>query len=331
MKTLKLSALDLAPVLKGGNAQEAIQNTVETAQKVESLGYERIWVAEHHNMEYIASSATAVLMGHLAGNTKSIKIGSGGIMLPNHAPLVVAEQMGTLASIYPNRIDLGLGRAPGTDQLTAMALRRNNMNTQFYFKDDVLALQKFFSKNNYTAKVRAFPGEGLEIPIWILGSSTDSAYLAAELGLPYAFASHFAPAQLAQASQIYRENFKASEQLSSPYFVTCVNIVGADSNEDAELLKTSLFNLFAGIVTNNRFPLSPPTEVPIYDGIPEIERAVNSMVSGTFIGNKEKLKKEIQEFVDTYQVDELMGISYIYDLGKKMRSFEILREAFPKG
>lgn len=329
MEKLKLSALDLAPILKGGNAQEAIQNTVETARKVESLGYERIWVAEHHNMEYIASSATSVLMGHLAGKTKTIRIGSGGIMLPNHAPLVVAEQIGTLASIYPDRIDLGLGRAPGTDQLTAMALRRNNMSTQFYFKDDVLALQQYFSKDNYTAKVRAFPGEGLEIPIWILGSSTDSAYLAAELGLPYAFASHFAPAQLPQASKIYRENFKPSKQLQEPYFITCVNVVGADDNEEAEFLKTSLLNLFAGIITNNRFPLSPPTEVPIYHGIPEIEKAAQSMVSCTFVGNKEKLRTEIQEFTDKYQVDELMSISYIYDLEKKLRSFEILREAFP--
>lgn len=327
MNKLKLSVLELAPIVKGGDANQAIYNTVQVAQKVEQLGYERIWVAEHHNMEYIASSATSVLIGHIAGKTNKIRVGSGGIMLPNHSPLVIAEQFGTLDSIYPGRIDLGLGRAPGTDQLTAMALRRNNINTQFYFKDDVLALQKFFSKDNYTAKVRAFPGEGLEIPLWILGSSTDSAHLAAELGLPYAFASHFAPAQLEQAAHIYRNNFKPSKQLQEPYFIACVNVIGANSNEEAAIMKNSLLNVFAGIITNQRFPLSPPTPEPIYAGIPEIERAVDSMVSCTFAGDKQKLSKEINNFTTRYQVDELMATSYIYDLDKKLNSFNILKEA----
>lgn len=327
MNKLKLSVLELAPIIKGGNANQAIYNTVQVAQKAEKLGYERIWVAEHHNMEYIASSATSVLIGHIAGQTNKIRVGSGGIMLPNHSPLVIAEQFGTLESIYPNRIDLGLGRAPGTDQLTAMALRRNNINTQFYFKEDVLALQKYFSKDNYIAKVRAFPGEGLEIPLWILGSSTDSAHLAAELGLPYAFASHFAPTHLEQASHIYRNNFIPSKQLQKPYFIACVNVIGANSNDEAEIMKNSLLNLFAGIISNQRLPLSPPTNEPIYAGIPEIERAVNSMISYTFVGDKQKLGKEIYNFTNKNQVDELMVTSYIYDIDKKLESFRILKEA----
>ncbi|MGE8293821.1 MAG: MsnO8 family LLM class oxidoreductase, partial [Sphingobacterium sp.] len=194
MDKIVLSALDLAPVKKGENAASAIARSVKVAQHIEKLDFKRIWVAEHHNMEYIASSATSLLIQHIASNTDRIRVGSGGIMLPNHAPLVIAEQFGTLETLFPGRIDLGLGRAPGTDQLTAMALRRNNLNTAFQFPQEVKDLQRYFSTDNYDAKVRAFPGEGLEIPLYILGSSTDSAYLAASLGLPYAFATHFAPA-----------------------------------------------------------------------------------------------------------------------------------------
>src|SRR5690606_571144 len=269
MEKIKLSALDLATVCKGQSAQQAVGRSVEGAQYNEQLGYERSWLAEHHNMEHIASSATAVLIGHIAEKTNRIRVGSGGIMLPNQAPLVVAEQFGTLETLYPGRIDLGLGRAPGTDQVTAMALRRNNLNTAFYFKDDVLALQQYFENDNPMEKVRAFPGEGLDIPIYILGSSTDSAHLAAELGLPYSFAAHFAPAMLAQASEIYRAEFKPSKYLQEPYFMTCINIVGAETTEEADFLSTSLFNMFAGILTNHRRPLSPPTEQVIYHGIPE--------------------------------------------------------------
>lgn len=326
MNDLKISVLELAPVVKGGNAKQAIQSTVEVAKTAERLGYERIWLAEHHNMEFIASSATSVLIGHVAGHTAKIRVGSGGIMLPNHSPLVIAEQFGTLETIYNGRIDLGLGRAPGTDQVTAMALRRNNLNTPFYFKEDIQALQKYFSKENHSAKVRAFPGEGLEIPLWILGSSTDSAFLAAELGLPYAFASHFAPAQLGNASEIYRANFRPSKQLKEPYFLACVNVIASDTDEEAHILKNSLLNLFAGIVTNRRFPLSPPTPEPIYAGIPEIERAVDSMTSCAFVGSHDTLKKEITHFVNKFNVNELMATTYIYEHSKKIRSFEILKD-----
>lgn len=327
MNKTKLSLLELATICKNSNATEAIQRAVSGAQLVEKLGYHRIWLAEHHNMPHIASSATAVLIGHIAGKTNHIRVGSGGIMLPNHTPLVVAEQFGTLESIYPGRIDLGLGRAPGTDQLTAMALRRNNMNTAFYFKDDILQLQQFLDENNIDAKVRAFPGEGLNIPIYILGSSTDSAHLAAELGLPYAFAAHFAPAMLAQASEIYRANFKPSAALQEPYFIICVNIVAAETTEEAQFLSTSLFNMFAGILTNLRKPLSPPTEKPIYAGIPEIENAVMSMVSCTFVGTETEIKEELTAFIQQYGANEIMTTNYIFDEEKRLNSFEIIAKA----
>lgn len=326
MNKLKLSALDLAQISKGSDTKIAIERSVQAAQYMESLGYERLWFAEHHNMPYIASSATAVLIGHVAGKTTSMRIGSGGIMLPNHAPLMVAEQFGTLETLYPNRIDLGLGRAPGTDQLTAMALRRNNLNTSFYFKDDIKALKAYFENENPMEKVRAFPGEGLDIPIYILGSSTDSAFLAAELGLPYAFAAHFAPAQLAQAAEIYRTQFKPSAQLDKPYFIACVNIVAADTNAEAEFLSTSLFNVFAGIITNSRRPLSPPTSEVIYAGIPELENAVHSMTACTFIGDKTNIKKKLLPFVEMYKVDEIMTTNYIFDMDKKLNAYKLTTE-----
>ena len=326
-KSIKLSALDLATVVKGGNIRTAISRTVRTAQQLEKIGYSRIWVAEHHNMEYVASSATAVLIEHIASQTSSIRVGSGGIMLPNHSPLVIAEQFGTLGTIHPDRIDLGLGRAPGTDQVTAMALRRNNFNTAYQFPQDVRELQRLFSNENVQAKVRAFPGEGVQIPLYILGSSTDSAYLAAELGLPYAFAAHFAPAQLAQASSIYHQNFKPSEVLANPYFISCVNVIAADTTEEAERESTSLKNLFASIVTNNRHPLSPPTEEVIYAGIPAIEQAVENMVSCTFVGDKTKLKNELSQFCEEHQIDEIMVASYIFDEDKRIYSYQLLHEA----
>jgi len=327
MNNIKLSVLELATICKNSDASEAIARAVSGAQLAEKLGYHRIWLAEHHNMPHIASSATSVLIGHIAGKTDHIRVGSGGIMLPNHTPLVIAEQFGTLESIYPGRIDLGLGRAPGTDQLTAMALRRNNLNTAFYFKEDIQQLQRFFSDENIDAKVRAFPGEGLDIPLYILGSSTDSAHLAAELGLPYAFAAHFAPAMLAQASEIYHANFKPSATLKEPYFIVCVNIVAGETTEEAEFLATSLFNMFAGILTNLRKPLSPPTEKPIYAGIPEIEKAVMSMVSCTFTGTEQEIRENVLAFAQEYKAKEIMTTNYIYEDAKRLRSFEIIAKA----
>jgi luciferase family oxidoreductase group 1 len=327
MNNIPISVLELATVVEGGNLRSAIDRTVEVAQHTESLGYKRIWMAEHHNMEYVASSATAVLIGHVASKTNTIRVGSGGVMLPNHSPLVIAEQFGTLETIYPGRIDLGLGRAPGTDQLTAMALRRNNMGTTYDFPNDIRQLQAYFSKENSSAKVRAFPGEGLDIPLWILGSSTDSAYLAAEMGLPYAFAAHFAPAQFRMAIDIYRHNFKASKQLKKPYVMACVNVIAADTNEEAEYLATSLIMLFHGLVTNTRKPTQPPGELPETYQIPAVRSVVNSMMTCTFTGNRDALRKKLTQFIADTGIDELMISSNIYDKEAKLKSFSILYEA----
>ena len=326
MTKIPLSVLELATVVEGGNHRTAISNTVKIAQYVESIGYQRIWMAEHHNMEYIASSATSILIGHVAGKTKNIRVGSGGIMLPNHSPLVIAEQFGTLETIYPGRIDLGLGRAPGSDQVTAMALRRNQ-ETAHSFPRDVRQLQTYFSDDNADAKVRAFPGEGLDIPLWILGSSTDSAYLAAEMGLPYAFASHFAPAQFRAAIHIYRSNFKPSTALQRPYVMACVNVIGADTDDEANFLLSSLLNLFVGIITNTRKPLRPAGSFPESYNIPEVKNAVNNMLSCTFYGSKETLKKNLSQFIAETEIDELMVASHIFDMDAKLKSFSILNEA----
>ena len=326
MTIVPISVLELATVVEGGNHNTAIKNTVKVAQHVEALGYQRVWMAEHHNMEYIASSATSVLIGHVAGQTSSIRVGSGGIMLPNHSPLVIAEQFGTLETIYPDRIDLGLGRAPGSDQATAMALRRNQ-ETAHSFPRDVRQLQMYFSDENADAKVRAFPGEGLDIPIWILGSSTDSAYLAAELGLPYAFASHFAPAQFLSAINIYRNNFRPSKVLAKPYVMACVNVIGADSDQEATQLLNSLIGLFIGILTNNRKPLSALTTLPEAYKVPEIQQAVKSMLACTFVGNEESLRQKLNVFIAETNIDELMVASHIFDLNAKLKSFKILRDA----
>lgn len=326
MTNIPISILELVTVVEGGTFSTAISNTVEVAKNAENLGYKRIWMAEHHNMEYIASSATSVLIGHVAGKTNTIRVGSGGIMLPNHSPLVIAEQFGTLESIYPNRIDLGLGRAPGSDQLTAMALRRNQ-ETANNFPEDIRQLQTYFSDDNHNAKVRAFPGEGLDIPIWILGSSTDSAYLAAEMGLPYAFASHFAPAQFRAAIKIYRNNFKPSLDLEKPYVMACVNVLAADTEEEANVLLISLINLFVGIITNKRKPLKSAGKLPEVYQIPEVRQAVNNMLACTFYGSKETLNKNLSSFIEETKVDELMVASHIFDLDAKLKSFSILHEA----
>lgn len=323
-----MSVLELAIVKKGGNAATAIAGTVETARHAERLGYKRIWLAEHHNMEHIASSATSVLIGHVAGLTEgTIRVGSGGIMLPNHSPLVIAEQFGTLASIYPGRIDLGLGRAPGTDQLTAMALRRNNALLTYDFQTEIRQLQNYFSAANNNSKVRAFPGEGADVPLWILGSSTDSAYLAARMGLPYAFAAHFAPAQFRTAIDIYRENFQPSTHLEKPYVMACVNIMAADTDEEAELLSTSLVRMFLGIITNNRKPLQPPGPLPDILSNPEVQQALHNMMTYTFTGSKQTIKKQLAAFIENTGIDELMSVSHIYDQPAKLKSSSILFEA----
>jgi luciferase family oxidoreductase group 1 len=327
IQDIPFSVLDLAPITEGNIAETTFKNSLKLAQAAEALGYNRYWLAEHHNMESVASSATAVLIGYIAGGTKTMRVGSGGIMLPNHAPLVVAEQFGTLASLYPGRIDLGLGRAPGTDQQTAMALRRNRMETAQDFPDDVVALQTYFSAANSTARVRAVPGEGLDIPIWILGSSTDSARLAAILGLPYAFASHFAPAQFLTAIDIYRNTFRPSQYLNKPYVMACVNVIAADTDAAAARLATSFYQLATGIITGKRKRLQKP--VDSMDGLwsDQEEAAVRQMMHYAFIGDGKRIGDNLARFQEQTQLDEIMVTSHIYDPQARIHSYEVLQQA----
>ncbi len=325
LSALQFSVLDLAVVTEGATVPETFAKSLELARHVERLGYTRYWLAEHHNMINVASSATSVLIGFIAGGTSSIRVGSGGIMLPNHSPLVVAEQFGTLASLYPGRIDLGLGRAPGTDQVTSYAIRGNRFTAANDFPQDVQQLQTYFSPENSSAKVRAIPGEGVDIPIWILGSSTDSAYLAAALGLPYAFASHFAPAQFSVAINIYRQNFKPSMHLKEPYVMACVNVIAADTDAEANFLATSLFQMFKGIATGNRRYLQPPVEK--MDEWSEYEEAlVNQMLAMSFIGGREKIKTIMLQFLVETQVDEVMVSSNIFNQEAKLHSYKLFGE-----
>ena len=327
LKEISYSILDLATVVEGRTISDTYHRSLENARQAEQLGYTRYWFAEHHNMISVASSATSVLIGYIAGNTKTIRVGSGGIMLPNHSPLVVAEQFGTLETLYPGRIDLGLGRAPGTDQVTAMAIRGQNMNAAFYFPKDVEALQQFFSADNYDATVRAVPGEGLDIPIWILGSSTDSARLAAAKGLPYAFASHFAPAYFKEAIAIYRDNFKPSAQLAAPYVMACVNVVAAGTDAEAEHLSTSVKQMFKGVITGKRKLLQPPVERMEDIWSPFEESAVMEMLAYSFIGSKETVHTKLAGFVQENGVDEIMATTHIYDHQAKLKSFRLLVDA----
>lgn len=326
-KPISVSLLDLAIITQDSNATETFQKTKDIAQLADTLGYKRFWLAEHHNMAHVASTATVVLIGYVASQTKNIRVGSGGIMLPNHSPLVVAEQFGTLETLYPNRIDLGLGRAPGTDQPTAEAIRKDFFEQAQRFPQNVSKLQEYFSSENETGKVRAFPAEGLKVPIWILGSSMDSAALAAAYGLPYAFAGHFAPKLMIQAFEFYRENFQPSEYLDKPKTMACVNIIAADTNEEAELLSTSLYQMFLNLIRNDRKGLQPP--VPSLDDIMnEAERFhVNQMTAGTFTGNKEQLEVDLKKFIDYARIDELMVTSPIFDHQAKLKSIQITKEA----
>jgi luciferase family oxidoreductase group 1 len=326
LKDIPYSVLDLATVIEGKTPADTFVNSLDLARHVESWGYNRYWLAEHHNMIAVASSATSVVIGYIANGTKTIRVGSGGIMLPNHSPLVIAEQFGTLASLFPNRIDLGLGRAPGTDQLTAMAIRGDRFNAANNFPQDVQKLQTYFSTENRFAKVRAIPGEGLDVPIWILGSSTDSAHLAASMGLPYAFASHFAPAQFLTAIKIYREEFKPSEFLKEPYVLSCVNVIAADTDAEANKLATSLYQMFMGIITGKRNLLQPPV-ANIEDMLNGYEaEQINQMLACTFVGSKETVKEDMQSFLDQTLVDEIMVSAHIFDHQAKLRSYEIFAE-----
>ncbi|BCH27954.1 alkane 1-monooxygenase [Mesorhizobium sp. L-8-10] len=322
----ELSVLDLAPVAEGSDVSRSLGNTLDLARHVERLGYKRYWLAEHHNMPGIASAATAVVIGHVAAGTSSIRVGAGGIMLPNHAPLVIAEQFGTLAALHPGRIDLGLGRAPGTDMATARALRRNLDAGVDSFPQDVTELMAWFAPAGPDQRIRAVPGEGQDVPIWILGSSTYGAQLAAILGLPYAFASHFAPAELHNALDIYRSRFQPSEQLSKPYVMLGLNVFAADTDTEARLLFSSLQQAFVNLRTGRPGKLPPPVE-DYESGLDPMARAMlGQALSCAVVGAPGTVARGIQDFVQRTGADELMVTAQIFDHEARKRSFEILMQ-----
>lgn len=314
--------LDLAPIVEGGDAADAFHRSLDLARLAERLGYHRFWLAEHHGMPGIASAATAVVIGHVAQGTSTIRVGAGGIMLPNHAPLLIAEQFGTLASLYPGRIDLGLGRAPGSDQLTARALRRNPLAAE-HFPDDVVELMHYFRSAGSVHGVRAVPGEGLEVPVWILGSSLFGAQLAAELGLPFAFASHFAPAALDQALAIYRERFRPSEQLDRPYAMLGVNVFAAESDEEGRRLFTSLQQAFVNLRRGRPGRLPPPDERFLERLSPVDVHLIEETLAYTVVGSAETVRRGLEGIVTKTGADELMLASQIYDHSARLRSYEL--------
>jgi luciferase family oxidoreductase group 1 len=324
---INLSVLDLAPIVEGGTAAQALANTLNLAQHAEAAGYQRYWLAEHHNMDGLACSATAVLIGHVAGGTKTIKVGSGGIMLPNHAPLVVAEQFGTLATLYPGRIELGLGRAPGTDQPTMRAMRRTLAHAgEDSFPQDVLELQTYLGPAVPGQHVRAIPGMGTEVPIWILGSSLYGAQLAAHFGLPYAFASHFAPDALLQALDIYRATYKPSTRWPQPQAMVAVNVVAASTDEEAAFHFTSIQQRFLGMRRGIRGPLPKP--VASMDGLwNDSERqGVEQMLMASAVGGPDRVVAQLNHILALTQADELIVAGAVFDHAVRVRSYEILAD-----
>ena len=323
-----LSMLDLVAVREGGTVAEALQIAVRTAQCAEDLGFARYWLAEHHNMPGIASSATAVLVGHIAGATQTIRVGSGGIMLPNHAPLVVAEAFGTLAELYPGRIDLGLGRAPGTDGHTMRALRRHSrMESEEDFPRDVQELQRLLAPAQAGQPIVAVPGAGTNVPIWLLGSSLFSAQLAAHLGLPYAFASHFAPRMLHQALAIYRQTFKPSAALAKPYAIVGVPVIAAPTDAEAQFLASSTYQRVLGILTGNRTRLQPPVE-GFMEQVSERERAaIADFLAVGIIGGPQTVRAGLQALAQATQADEFMLVSDVFDADLRLRSLQLTAQA----
>jgi luciferase family oxidoreductase group 1 len=322
---VKLSVLDLAPIVEGGNAGDALRHSAELARAAERLGYTRYWMAEHHSMPGIASAATAVALAFVGSQTSTIRIGAGGVMLPNHAPLVIAEQFGTLESLFPGRIDLGLGRAPGTDQAAAYAMRRSMTTDENQFPNDVVELMRYFRGEN--GRVRAIPGEGLDVPVYILGSSLFGAQLAAALGLPYAFASHFAPQMMMEAIELYRQRFEPSEQLAEPYVMLGFNAFVADTDDEAELLSTSIQQAFVALRTGQPMQLPPP-KAGYADTLPMQARAIlRSVLSCSAIGAPHKARQQVEEFVRKTKADELIVTAQIYDPDARIRSYELLAEA----
>jgi luciferase family oxidoreductase group 1 len=322
---MNLSILDLAPIPEGSNASDALANSLDLARHAEAWGYNRYWLAEHHNFIGIASAATSVCIAHIAAGTKTIRVGAGGIMLPNHSPLVIAEQFGTLEALHPGRIDLALGRAPGTDRETVRALRRHPEDSDA-FPQDVLELQSYFAADQEGQRVHAVPGTGLEVPLWILGSSLFGARLAAELGLPYAFASHFAPLALLPALQIYRDGFKASKQLGRSYAMAGVNVVVADTDAEAQRLFTSVQQQFAGILRGVRRRIQPPIDDIDTFWTPEERARASEMLRYAFVGSPERVREGLRGFIRATGVDEVIVATMLHDHKARLRSYELLAE-----
>jgi luciferase family oxidoreductase group 1 len=328
MKTqdIAYSILELALVPEGSTIKQTLNNSLALAREAEALGYKRIWFAEHHNSEYVGSNAPSLLIGYVAENTETIRVGSGGIMLPNHSPLVIAEQFGTLAHLYPGRIDLGLGRAPGTDTATAQAIRSDFMQAAHSFPQEIDKIQNYFSPVNRASKVRAAIAEGTDVPIYILGSSTDSAHLAAAKGLPYAFASHFASTHLLNALHIYREEFQPSTVLQSPYTIAGINVFVADTDEQAERLFTTLIRMFVGVLTGTTTALHPPTAMTDeLRGMLE-HPAVQQMLKYSFVGSKQTVKEQVQAFVNKTKVDELIVVTPTHSQEDRIKSIRLFTE-----
>ena len=324
LKDTPFSILELAPVRDDKSIQFSLHHALALAQKAEELGYKRLWLAEHHNMDGIASSATAVLLGYILANTATLKVGSGGIMLPNHAPLVVAEQFGTLATLYPDRVELGLGRAPGTDQVTMRALRRGRQETEDQFPQDVLEILQYFKEPGPLQRIIATPGQNTHVPVWLLGSSLFSAQLAAKLGLPYSFASHFAPRMLGQAIQLYRENFEPSEYLDQPYVSMGVPAVVAQTDAEAEYLATSAYQRVLGLMRGQSLKLKAP--VTTMDGLwsPAEKMSVDNFYAMAQIGSPDTVKAGLEMLLEKYDVDEFIFTCDIYDTDKRIENFELL-------
>lgn len=320
------SILELALVPKGSTIKQTLNDSLALAKEAEALGYKRIWFAEHHNSEYVGSNAPSLLIGYVAENTETIRVGSGGIMLPNHSPLVIAEQFGTLAHLYPGRIDLGLGRAPGTDTATAQAIRSDFMQAAHAFPQEIDKIQNYFSIKNRDSKVRAPIAEGTDVPLYILGSSTDSAHLAAQKGLPYAFASHFASTHLLNALNIYNEQFQPSAVLQSPYTIAGINVFVADTDEQAERLFTTLIRMFVGVLTGTTTPLHPPTAMTDELRTMMQHPAVHQMLKYSFVGSKQTVKEQVQTFLNQTKVDELIVVTPTQSLDDRIKSVRLFSE-----
>ncbi len=324
LKDTPFSILELAPVRDDKSIQFSLHHALDVAKKAEQLGYKRLWLAEHHNMDGIASSATAVLLGYILANTESLKVGSGGIMLPNHAPLVVAEQFGTLATLYPDRVELGLGRAPGTDQITMRALRRGRQETEDQFPQDVQEILQYFKAPTAQQRIVATPGQNTDVPLWLLGSSLFSAHLAAKLGLPYSFASHFAPRMLQQAIQVYKENFQPSEYLDQPYISMGVPVVVAKTDEEAQYLATSAYQRVLGLMRGQSLKLKAPVESMQGLWSPAEKMSVDNFYAMAQIGSEQTVKAGLQQLLEQYDVDEFIFTCDIYDTDKRLENFERL-------